>query len=271
MKGLLQNLNRCLGIINFGGEHMGKMRIYEYAKENNIASKDVIAQLKALNIDISNHMSTITEKEIAQLDKTFKANDVKETPKKEKRNPKKDNKNHKKDSKKSKSDQRNKNKKKKKDVKKDAAPAPAQNDQDKRITYTGSLTVSQLAEKLSVNTNDIIKKLIQLGIMAAKNQELDEDTIELIAGDYDFEVEKEEEVDETDLNQYRKKDNPADLVERPAVVTIMGHVDHGKTTLLDSIRETKVTEGDRKSTRLNSSHVAISYAVFCLKKYIKRH
>jgi len=244
MKGLLQNLNRCLGIINFGGEHMGKMRIYEYAKENNIASKDVIAQLKALNIDISNHMSTITEKEIAQLDKTFKANDVKETPKKEKRNPKKDNKNHKKDSKKSKSDQRNKNKKKKKDVKKDAAPAPAQNDQDKRITYTGSLTVSQLAEKLSVNTNDIIKKLIQLGIMAAKNQELDEDTIELIAGDYDFEVEKEEEVDETDLNQYRKKDNPADLVERPAVVTIMGHVDHGKTTLLDSIRETKVTEGE---------------------------
>src|SRR5690625_5155490 len=189
-------------------------------------------------------MSMITEKEIAQLDKTFKANDVKGTPKKENKNPKKENKNHKKESKKSKNDQRNK--KMKKDVKKDAAPTPAQNDQDniKRITYTGSLTVSQLAEKLSVNTNDIIKKLIQLGIMAAKNQELDEDTIELIAGDYDFEVEKEEEIDETDLNQYRKKDNPADLVERPAVVTIMGHVDHGKTTLLDSIRETKVTEGE---------------------------
>src|SRR5699024_8047501 len=166
MKDLLQNSNRCLGIINFGGEHMGKMRIYEYAKENKVASKDVIAQLKALNIDISNHMSMITEKEIAQLDKTFKANDVKGTPKKENK------------------------KKQKKDVKKDAAPTPAQNDQDniKRITYTGSLAVSQLAEKLSVNTNDIIKKLIQLGIMAAKNQELDEDTIELIAGDYDFEV-----------------------------------------------------------------------------------
>src|SRR5699024_21200 len=227
----------------------GKMRIYEYAKENKVASKDVIAQLKALNIDISNHMSMITEKEIAQLDKTFKANDVKGTPKKENKNPKKENKNHKKESKKTKKKKTKKknkkpkkenkkhkkenkkyknnqrNKKKKKDVKKDAAPTPAQNDQDniKRITYTGSITVSQLAEKLSVNTNDIIKKLIQLGIMAAKNQELDEDTIELIAGDYDFEVEKEEEIDETDLNQYRKKDNPADLVERPAVVTIMGH------------------------------------------------
>src|SRR5690625_2223060 len=106
MKDLLQNSNRCLGIINFGGEHMGKMRIYEYAKENKVASKDVIAQLKALNIDISNHMSMITEKEIAQLDKTFKANDVKGTPKKEKRNPKKDNKNHKKDSKKSKRDRK---------------------------------------------------------------------------------------------------------------------------------------------------------------------
>src|SRR5690625_7498834 len=106
MKGLLQNLNRGLGIINFGGEHMGKMRIYEYAKENNIASKDVIAQLKALNIDISNHMATITEKEIAKLDKTFKANDVKEKPKKEKSNPKKNKKNHKKDSKKSRSEER---------------------------------------------------------------------------------------------------------------------------------------------------------------------
>src|SRR5690625_3552904 len=100
MKDLLQNSNRCLGIINFGGEHMGKMRIYEYAKENKVASKDVIAQLKALNIDISNHMSMITEKEIAQLDKTFKANDVKGTPKKENKNPKKENKNNKKESKK---------------------------------------------------------------------------------------------------------------------------------------------------------------------------
>src|SRR5699024_5076034 len=83
-------------------------------KENKVASKDVIAQLKALNIDISNHMSMITEKEIAQLDKTFKANDVKGTPKKENKNPKKENKNHKKESKKSKNDQRNK--KMKKDV-----------------------------------------------------------------------------------------------------------------------------------------------------------
>src|SRR5699024_10721319 len=115
------------------------------------------------------------------------------------------------------------------------------------VTYSGTLNVSQLAEKLNKDTNEILKNLLILGVMANKNQDLDEDTIELIASEYGIEMIKEEEevvLEETDLQKYIEEDDEADLIERPAVVTIMGHVDHGKTTTLDAIRKTKVTEGE---------------------------
>jgi len=113
-----------------------------------------------------------------------------------------------------------------------------------KITFSESLTVGELAKKIYREPSEIIKKLFLLGVMATINQVLDKDAIELIAGEYGVEVEEEIKIDTTDLEVYFTEDTAEDLVERPSVVTIMGHVDHGKTTLLDSIRNTKVTEGE---------------------------
>jgi translation initiation factor IF-2 len=113
-----------------------------------------------------------------------------------------------------------------------------------KITFSESLTVAELGKKLHREPSEIIKKLFLLGVMATINQSLDKDAIELIAGEYGVEVEEEIKVDIMDLENYFVEDEGALLVERPPVVTIMGHVDHGKTTLLDSIRNTKVTAGE---------------------------
>ncbi|MCM3386794.1 translation initiation factor IF-2 [Ureibacillus chungkukjangi] len=115
-----------------------------------------------------------------------------------------------------------------------------------KITFYESLSVAELAKKLHREPSEIIKKLFMLGVMATINQELDKDAIELICADYGVEVEEEVRIDKTDLDVYFEQ---AEVVEeeqsvRPPVVTIMGHVDHGKTTLLDSIRNTKVTAGE---------------------------
>ncbi|WP_144549059.1 translation initiation factor IF-2 [Bacillus sp. X1(2014)] len=113
-----------------------------------------------------------------------------------------------------------------------------------KITFSESLTVGELAKKIYREPSEIIKKLFLLGVMATINQVLDKDAIELIASEYGVEVEEEIKVDTTDLEVYFTEDSKESQVERPSVVTIMGHVDHGKTTLLDSIRNTKVTEGE---------------------------
>jgi translation initiation factor IF-2 len=121
---------------------------------------------------------------------------------------------------------------------------PKKRELPEKITFTESLTVAELGKKLYRDPAEVIKKLFLLGVMATINQELDKDAIELICAEYGVEVEEEILVDKMDLEVYFTEDEGEDLVERPAVVTIMGHVDHGKTTLLDHIRNTKVTEGE---------------------------
>lgn len=125
-------------------------------------------------------------------------------------------------------------------------PVQQQKELPEKIVFSESLTVAELAKKLHREPSEIIKKLFMVGIMANINQSLDKDAIELICADYGVEVEEEVKVDVTDLEVYfaSEDEDEANIEERPPVVTIMGHVDHGKTTTLDSIRNTKVAAGE---------------------------
>ena len=111
------------------------------------------------------------------------------------------------------------------------------------ITYSDGITVADLAAKCNKSASDIIKILFMLSKMVTINSELDDETVELVCMEFGIEVTKEEPKEENSLED-DDIDDPKDLQERPPIVTIMGHVDHGKTTLLDSIRSTKVVDGE---------------------------
>ena len=112
------------------------------------------------------------------------------------------------------------------------------------ILYKEGMTVADLASSLGEGVNKLIMKLMSLGIMATANNSLSYDDAELIALEYNKTLKKEEAVDISNFENYEIKDKEEDLVPRPPVVTIMGHVDHGKTTLLDAIRKTNVASGE---------------------------
>ncbi|HJV46701.1 MAG TPA: translation initiation factor IF-2 [Bacillota bacterium] len=327
---------------------MSKLRVYEYAKQLNISSKELIAILKKVNVEVANHMSTMENDAVAKVDQYLKSlkgesknepvnvaqtpkgnahqgeqakpaqgnreetgrnlkpnqsnnqgsasnNPAKDRPRpnhavhnnqqkkssnqhvannkplngeKEKRgnlvenntqsnnvkplttdenyesrgktrvkskgNPKRfdDNKNS--------VDFSNKLKSKKGSFPEPRAPKQLPD----KIVFTESLTVGELAKKLHKEPSEIIKKLLFLGTMANINQELDADTITLIASEYGVEVEEKILINELEFETIEENDDPSTLQERPPVVTIMGHVDHGKTTLLDAIRQSSVVSSE---------------------------
>ena len=268
---------------------MSKMRVYEYAKKFNISSKEVIVKLKEMNIEVSNHMTTIEDDAVKKLDNIYqnKANNkpqnnqqqaiekpqqsaptkaqpnsqtneakqpearkkeaVKTAPKKPAQQAQSNQKggfNNRNKGKNNNNQNRNKNNQNKGKHQPVQPQVKQQKELPAKITFSESLTVAELGKKLHREPSEIIKKLFLLGVMATINQELDKDAIELIASEYGVEVEEEIKIDTTDLEVYFTEEDEANLVERPSVVTIMGHVDHGKTTLLDSIRNTKVTAGE---------------------------
>lgn len=246
---------------------MAKMRVYEYAKALNVSSKEILTALKNMDLEVNNHMAMLEEKAIKKLDAKYKKGGAAAKSQK----PAETNKNKQpqgvnqqsagnqpnkiRDGKKNdvqnnqfnKNKKNNNNKKNKRNNNKNQhqqKPVKPKKELPEKITFSGTLTVGALAEELGKEPSEIIKKLMLLGVMATINQELDKDTIELIASEYGVETEEVIVLEETELEKYEEPDNEEDLEIRPPVVTIMGHVDHGKTTLLDSIRKTKVVEGE---------------------------
>ncbi|HJG32735.1 translation initiation factor IF-2 [Jeotgalicoccus aerolatus] len=230
---------------------MSKIRIHEYAKEIGLTSKEIIDFLESKKVEVKSHMSSIEDDVLKMLDAEFKKNSKKQDSKPAAKKPANQPNNNKQNQQNKNNKQNNKQNQKNKQNSKNQKPAAAKKPEtkqeepkEKHFTYEEGITVGELADKIGVDSSAIVKDLFMLGIVTNINQSLDQDSVEVVAENYGFTSELEVHTDESDLtNFFDLEEETLDEV-RPSVVTIMGHVDHGKTTLLDSIRNTKVTAGE---------------------------
>jgi len=182
---------------------LSKVRVYKLAEKLGVSSKELLGILQELDINVSNHMSTLDE-ETVELVKEYVHEEREKVNKPDTKSSKVDNK----------------------------------------ISLPEKISVKELAEELGVEASQILKHLMNLGVMANINKEINFDTAELIAEEFGFKVKKQKDLDEQQEEPDVVSCDEADsqnLKPRPPIVTVMGHVDHGKTSLLDAIRQAKIT------------------------------
>ena len=220
---------------------MSKIRVYELAKELNVSSKDLINLLMdEFSIEVKNHMSVIEDEDAELIKELLGGSSDSNSEDGEKKTIVDE-------YEEQLAEELNKGVRKKKKTKKQLEQEEIERNSEAAsgvIEIGDTITVKELAEKLGKPSNDVIRTLIFTGVMAALNQEIDFNTAEKVCEKYEVLVARKEETNELEKFEDDSEVSEENLEKRPPIVTVMGHVDHGKTSLLDAIRHAKVTASE---------------------------